>query len=229
MAHVLHYSRWLSVSAKIRYGGSIDRCSSIMRPRFAPVVFIVNSDRTNSQPLIKIQSWRKTLILIVILFCVPSLSSAQPFEYKLKAEFLERFTRFIDWPTESAVSDTSKPFCICVIGQNPFGPYLKQLADTVKIKGKVVEVHEMQDSKTVDICQIVFIPQTEKSHLGEILKLTQNKPILTVADTDGFGGDGVLINFYETGSYIRFEINMNAVERSKLKFSSRLLKLARLV
>lgn len=169
------------------------------------------------------------MIITFFILLLSTALSAQPFEYKLKAEFLERFTRFIEWPTESSVSNNSKPFCICVVGENPFGPYLKQMADAVKIKGKVVEIHEMKDLEKLDLCQIVFISRSEKSILLEILKYTQNKPILTIGDTSGFAEDGVLLNFYESGGHVRFEINMNAVERSKLKFSSRLLKLARLV
>jgi hypothetical protein len=63
----------------------------------------------------------------------------------------------------------------------------------------------------------------------DILKLTDGKPILTVGDTDGFAQDGVLVNFFSSGSYIRFEVNIDRAEKSKLKFSSRLLKLAKLV
>ena len=45
-------------------------------------------------------------------------SAAQVPEYALKAEFLERFTRFVDWPGEH---DPRSPFVIGVYGSNPFG------------------------------------------------------------------------------------------------------------
>jgi hypothetical protein len=168
---------------------------------------------------------------IVVLFIVaPQVCFAQDFEYKVKAEFLERFTRFIEWPDDSPLNNPDKSFCICVTGKSPFGSYLKEMAGQVKIKGRAVEIHQIdQLPAELPKCQILFIARSEKDKLADILKLTADKPILTVGDTDGFAEDGVLMNFFTSGSYIRFEVNIDRAEKSKLKFSSRLLKLAKLV
>ena len=172
----------------------------------------------------------KRLGLVILFLAAPYVSFAQDFEYKVKAEFLERFTRFIEWPDDAPLKDPDKSFCICVTGKNPFGSYLKEMASQVKIKGRPVEIHQIEQLPAeLPKCQILFIAKSEKDKLGDILKLTEDKPILTVGDTDGFAEDGVLMNFFTSGSYIRFEVNIDRAERSKLKFSSRLLKLAKLV
>jgi hypothetical protein len=168
--------------------------------------------------------------LLILFIAVPHVTFAQDFEYKVKAEFLERFTRFIEWPDDSPLKDPDKSFCICVTGKNPFGGYLHEMAVQVKIKGKPVEIHQIEQlNDELPKCQILFIARSEKTKLADILKLTDGKPILTVGDTDGFAEDGVLMNFFTTGSFIRFEVNIDRAEKSKLKFSSRLLKLAKLV
>jgi hypothetical protein len=172
----------------------------------------------------------KRLALIILFFAAPHLCFSQDFEYKVKAEFLERFTRFIEWPDDSPLKDPQKSFCICVTGKNPFGSYLTEMAGHIKIKGKAVEIHEIEQlAAELPKCQILFISRSEKNKLADILKFTEDKPILTVGDTDGFAEDGVLMNFFNSGSYIRFEVNIDRAEKSKLKFSSRLLKLAKLV
>lgn len=172
----------------------------------------------------------KRLGLIILFIAAPHICFAQDFEYKVKAEFLERFTRFIEWPDDSPINNADKSFCICVTGKSPFGSYLNEMASQAKIKGKAVEIHQIENLSTeLPKCQILFIARSEKDRLGEILKLTQDKPILTVGDTNGFAEDGVLVNFFTSGSYIRFEVNIDRAEKSKLKFSSRLLKLAKLV
>lgn len=168
--------------------------------------------------------------LVILFIAAPHLSFAQDFEYKVKAEFLERFTRFIEWPNDSPIHNPDKPFCICVTGKSPFGSYLQDMAAQVKIKGKPVEIHQIEQLNTeLPKCQILFIARSEKDRLSDILKLTQDKPILTVGDTSGFAENGVLVNFFTSGNYIRFEVNIDRAEKSKLKFSSRLLKLAKLV
>src|SRR6185312_15850857 len=116
----------------------------------------------------------KRLGLVILFLAAPHLSFAQDFEYKVKAEFLERFTRFIEWPDDSPLNNPDKPFCICVAGKNPFGSYLK---------GKAVEIHQIEQlPEELPKCQILFIAQSEKNKLGDILKLTDGKPILTVGD-----------------------------------------------
>ena len=90
-------------------------------------------------------------------------------------------------------------------------------------------VRYISDLAQVDGCEIVFIAASEKSRLASILARTEGKPILTVGDTDGFGAAGVLINFYTSGDTVKFEINEGAVDRSGLRVSSKLFKLARVI
>jgi hypothetical protein len=169
------------------------------------------------------------LLLVTFLTLQGSLTSEE-FEYKLKAEFIERFTRFIDWPARSSAHDGNGPFDICVAGTNPFGDYLAELArDVKKIKHKTVRIRYVKKDEELQTCHVLFIASSEANHLSVILDKTSDSPVLTVGDTPGFAEKGVLINFYRSGNYVRFEINNGAAHRSGLRFSSRLLKLARLV
>jgi len=57
----------------------------------------------------------KHLLVVMLVLNLPAISMAQQGEYKIKAAFLEKFTRFIEWPESSNMSDKSKPFIISVI------------------------------------------------------------------------------------------------------------------
>ncbi|HPA73163.1 MAG TPA: YfiR family protein, partial [Spirochaetota bacterium] len=57
--------------------------------------------------------------------------------------------------------------------------------------------------------------------------LIWDKHRLHFADTPGFAERGVMINLFRSGSYVRFEINMDEVKKSPLKFSSKLLVLSK--
>lgn len=163
------------------------------------------------------------------MFLCFSIVSSQDREYQIKAEFLERFTRFIEWPADPAVSNPSNQFILCIIGKDPFGPYLTELATAVKIQNKQILLRNIDSTKEIEPCNLLFISNSEKLNLPYILNHTRAKPILTVGDSPGFGERGVLINFYQADAFIRFEINRSAVEQSRLRFSSRLLKLGRLI
>ena len=164
---------------------------------------------------------------LLLSFISPAFSQSR--EYQIKAEFLERFTRFIEWPGGSTVSDPAKPFYICVIGKNPYGNYLKDLATVVKIRKKQIALIDIDSVEEIRTCDLLFISKSQQAALPAILEFTGTKPILTVSDTPGFAEQGVLINFYQSEGFVRFEINPGAVDRSGLKFSSRLLKLGRLI
>jgi hypothetical protein len=148
-------------------------------------------------------------------------------EYQLKAEFMERFTRFVDWPTGSPVNDGHTPFAICVVGDDPFGPYLRNLAATRKIKSKQVAVKAAPSD--LDGCHMLFIAGSHRAQLGDLMRRTADKPILTVADSPGFAEAGVMVNFYRADDKIRFEINPRAAEKRGLHVKSKLLMLARVV
>ena len=165
--------------------------------------------------------------LCIIVLLLPMLLEAQQMEYSIKAEYLERFTRFIEWPADSAAADPKIPFRICVIGKNPFEDYLDAMAEEVRIHGKHVEVRKIERLEDIPDCELLFIPSSEQNRLSSILEKTDSKAILTVSDTPGFAEKGVLINFFQTDSKIRFEINTDAVKRSMLRFSSRLLALGK--
>jgi len=54
----------------------------------------------------------------------------------------------------------------------------------------------------------------------------KGKPVLTVADMDGFLRAGGVINFVLEGSKVRFLIDQEAAGRSGLQISSKLMRLA---
>ena len=155
---------------------------------------------------------------------------AQTTEYKLKAVFLERFTRFIEWPDpDSRFTDTTKSFNISVIGENPFGSALDDLYSNTKIKNKKVKIIYISKISEIDSCQILFISNSKEKSLDAILDYTKGKPILTVSDHDGFAEKGVIINFYIANNKIRFEINENSLIQSNLYMSYLLLNVANIV
>jgi hypothetical protein len=172
----------------------------------------------------------KTLSMsLFLVLLLPVITLAQESEYNVKAHILERFTRFIDWPEESAVNDISQPFILGIIGENPFGTILEQIYSQQKIKDKKVEIRYISDKNEIPGCNLLFISKSEKKALSKILSFTRKKPILTVGDTKNFAEQGVLINLYIAENHIRFEINELEARDSGLFISYRLKVKAKIV
>ena len=181
-----------------------------------------------------VMNGKRTCILFVlpvmILLLSLSLFSIED-EYYRKAALFKVFSRYIEWPDNSDVNDRSKPFVIGVIGKNPFGPILENAysQEENKIKDKNVEIRFIEKMEDIKRCHILFISKFYKNKLEEILAVTREKPILTIAETKGFAKKGVLFNLYVSKSEIRFEINTAALRESQLIVDSQLLSVARII
>ncbi len=148
-------------------------------------------------------------------------------EYLIKAALLYNFAKFTDWPAHS-FEDPDAPLLICVLGADPFGPALKTIEGKVIKNRPVVTrvVSRVLDSRR---CHVIFVSDSERSRIGEILDLVGDDPILTIADMPDFAASGGIINLKVVENKSRFDINLNAAHRANLKLSSKLLILAQQV
>jgi hypothetical protein len=143
-------------------------------------------------------------------------------EADLKAEFIERFTRFVDWET---LPDT---MTLCVVGDTPITAHLQKIARRQRIKGKPARVFTVAPDD-VDGCQVVLVAGDDPDQLHVALARTNGRPILSIAEAPGAAKAGAIINLYIEDEHIRFEINTAAAKRGRLTLRSKLLKLARIV
>jgi hypothetical protein len=141
-------------------------------------------------------------------------------EYRIKAEYLVNFVRYVEWP------ENHKPtILVCVAGQNPFGAVLDGLIRNVQVAGKALATEVILEPNVS--CDVVFTPKT--SNINAYLRAAAGKPILTIGETPGFFEQGGMIRFFTDGDSVVFEINRAAIEKARLRISSRLLQVARRV
>jgi hypothetical protein len=175
---------------------------------------------------------RLTRAVALLLFpfataLLPLAGAAGPTEYEVKAAFLYNFARFVEWPRDAPGEDGA--FVVTVLGRDPFGSVLDDTLRGKTIDGKRVVVRRALRSEDVGRSHILFISDSEKDRLPEILKGLDAAPVLTVGEMSQFAERGGVIRFKLDQERIRLEINVAAAERSRLKISSQLLKLARIV
>lgn len=148
-------------------------------------------------------------------------------EYQVKAAYLYNFTRFINWPA-SSFRTANSPFIIGIIGNDPFGIYIEEIARGEKVDGHPIKVQRYHNLNDVLNCHLLFIRSPATGRSKEIVALTGRKSILTVSDDEGFTQAGGMINFYRENNKIRFEVNIQASKNGDLEFSSKLLGVAKI-
>jgi len=173
----------------------------------------------------------RSLIALAIVASVASARAADGRVYdeaRVKAEFVERFCRFVDWPDEAFVTPAA-PFVIAVLGKDPVGAALRDVAGHHTVKGRRVVLLESASVAEAAGAHVVWVSGEGLIDLDALLDRTHGRPVLTVAGAPGAAERGVLINLRRDGPYVRFDINLSEVQASGLRFSSKLLRLGDIV
>jgi len=135
--------------------------------------------------------------------------------------------KFIEWPAETFPNEKT-PLTLCVIGKGPFGQALENL------KGKLVHGHpiSLKLASGVDdigMCHILVINDSERHQLQSILERSRRYNMLTISDIRRFAQAGGVIGLFPQDGKIRLAVNLDSAQRLRLKISSQLLKLAKIV
>ena len=181
--------------------------------------------------------WQKVILRRVIALVTWALLPAglgsstfaqAPGEYQVKAAFLYKFTKFVDWPQEPG-GDAPGSLVICVVGDDPFGDTLDKVVEGKSVNGQSIIVRRMKSIQNAQACRIAFISSSEKARFRLLLDFLKGSSVLTVGDTEGFAEMGGVINFTMEEDHVRFEINVDAAKRARLNISAKLLGLAKIV
>lgn len=169
-------------------------------------------------------------LLFMLLLLLSSVTHSQPGskEYQVKAVFLFNFTQFIEWP-ESTLPESSTPFVIGILGDDPFGSHLQDAIKNEKVQNHPLVIKHLKDVKEATACQILFINISNQANLKTILSSLKGQSILTVGDANNFSKHGGVIRFYSEENKIRIRINLEASKENGLTISSKLLRLADIV
>jgi hypothetical protein len=167
--------------------------------------------------------WLSLLLLVsAVPTCVQAQAKAE--EYHVKAVFLFHFAELVEWPAGAAGTSN---FALCMLGDDPFQGQLESTLDGRSIGTRLIRVLHLKQEGEVRNCQVLFISNSEDRHLPKIIGDLGNSAVMTVGEADDFIEGGGMIRFVLDQDKVRFEINLKASDPAGLKFSSRLLLLAK--
>lgn len=145
-------------------------------------------------------------------------------EYAVKANYLYKFTPFVEWPARAYASPTS-PFAICVAGQDPFGPLLDRAVQGQQVDGHPIVVRRLAVAEPGAGCHMLFAGHSSRQSTAQMLSALAGQPVLTVTDQAAKGAGG-MIQFVLQDGRVRFAIDAKAAAAGGLTISSKLLGLA---
>jgi hypothetical protein len=151
-------------------------------------------------------------------------SAAGSPEYSVKAAYLSKFGTFVQWPADT-FPEPDSPLNLCIIGTDPFGPVLDEVAAGLQVGTHPIKVKRLASIDPHSDCQIAFVDGNDQRAATQIVDGLRGTNILTVTDSGNDSGAGI-INFLIKDNRVRFGVDDEAATRNGLNISSRLLMLA---
>ncbi len=148
-------------------------------------------------------------------------------EYRIKGAMIYKILSYVEWPTDLFPSESS-PLTICVLGSGPMESAIP-LLNGQQQKGRRLAALMITYPEEAGKCQVLVINSSELSQLPDLLHKIRLIPLLTISDINGFAESGGVIELGREGNRIRMEINPAAARQNRIRISSQLLKLARIV
>jgi hypothetical protein len=162
--------------------------------------------------------------LVAAALLMPFGSAAQEVTaHALKAAFIYNIVKFTEWPV---VLPASEPFVICVIGDATVGDAIQRAVVGRELAGRPVRTLAVAAPPT-GACRVVYVSGTTVGEAAQAIAGLQDSPVLTISDIVGFTDSGGIAQFFVERGRLGFTIKAEAMKRSGLKMSSRLLALSR--
>ncbi|WP_439135825.1 YfiR family protein [Pseudomaricurvus sp.] len=151
---------------------------------------------------------------------------------KVKAVFVLNIAKFVRWPAD-VVAAHKEHLTLCYYREDVLGSAYDVIHDHT-VDGRQLALQRITDADNLAVCDLLLLSEAGMEQYLRAPLVSGETPLLVVADltaheSTGKGYPGVHVALVRKGSKLGFDVNLSAAHRSGLKFSSRLLRLARIV
>jgi hypothetical protein len=146
-------------------------------------------------------------------------------ESQIKAAFLYNFTKFVEWPA-GTFRGAGAPIVIGVLGESSMVDELEAIVAERHVNGRAIEIRSVQGATATAGVQLLFVTAEASDEFLALSGAMRGEPVLTIGESPDFAAGTGIIGFVQLGSKVRFEIDMVAAGRARLKVSGQLQKLA---
>ena len=145
----------------------------------------------------------------------------------VKAAFLFNFANFADWPADSL--SPGQGLSLCVVGDSAVADALNETIKGRTVKGHELTVEVLKADGKIRACHLLYASGFDMTRITQLMQALKGASVLTVSDSDRFAESGGIAQLIVENDRMRFAINAAAADRARIRLSSKLLNLARMV
>lgn len=160
------------------------------------------------------------------LACLSPTRAAELGALEFQVAFISKILPYIVWPKESFGSPTA-PFVIGLAGRDSFDGLLQKVLSESRVEGRGIEIRIVTEPAAATNCHILYFAADQLPTWKEWKPAAIGRPLLTISadETGDFLQQGVIFNLLV--SQRKLEINRANSERTNLKISSKLFRIAK--
>jgi hypothetical protein len=156
---------------------------------------------------------------------LPARAQASADEAAIRAAMLLNIARFTDWPAWKMDAEHTQ-FLICILGVDPIDHYVDKILDHQAIDEKPIAVRRLKPGDSVEACHILYTSVANRKLLSAAHAEAVRGAVLTVSELSNNIAPDQIIGLPIGGDHVRIEVNLTLAQRSSLRISSRVLRLA---
>jgi hypothetical protein len=145
----------------------------------------------------------------------------------LKAAFLFNFAKFTAWPADALSAD--QRLTLCVMGDASITDALERTISGRHVEGRQLAVRVVAIDGAIRSCHLLYAGGLDVARSAQLVQALDGAAVFTVGDNDRFAESGGVAALIFDGDRMRFAINVMAAQRARLKLSSKLLGLAKII
>jgi hypothetical protein len=141
-------------------------------------------------------------------------------EDELKAAIVLNFLRFAEWPHPAPAS----PITVGVFGRISFARVLRRTLDGKSVNDRTLRVVEIKSTADAQGCDALYFAGGRSSEVSQIIAAPVVAHALTIGESKDFLELGGTVNLLVIDGRMSFEVNLDALNRTGVNISSKLLR-----
>ena len=146
---------------------------------------------------------------------------------QLKGAYLFNFIQFIEWPADAVPSGDS--LTLCIVNDEPVANAVDNTIKGRTVDGHSLDVRRLKVGERLPTCHLLYLGGANLKESLAAVEAIKGVFVLTVSDATRFADTGGMVELFVEGGRMKFAVNTDAMQRARIRLSSRVLGLAKIV
>lgn len=164
---------------------------------------------------------RLVVVVSILAGLWPAARAAGEPEDELKSAIVLSFLRYGEW---RPLPSPNTPLTVGVVGRAAFAEVLRHTLEGKLVGDRSIQVVDLKSASDPRSCQIVYFAEQKGLETRGALQGALTAHALTIGETRDFLDSGGAVDLFLLDGHITFEVNLEALERTGITISSRLLR-----